>query len=172
MNPSGKILILVRHAKSSWDDPRLADVDRPLNRRGQHDAPAMGQWLAAREERPQRVISSPANRARSTAEHLVRAMDMDPDDILIDDELYFAGIHGMLRALERVDDTHDRVMMVGHNPVMTGLFNQLSGSRLANMPTCAIGIIRFDMPSWGLVDVTDGELLAYQTPKRLAGHDR
>ncbi len=96
---------------------------------------------------------------------------MGADDIEIEQDLYFAGTDGMIRTLERVDDRHGRVMMVGHNPVMTRLLNQLTGSDVWNMPTSAVAVIGFDMESWGLVDATEGKLLAYQTPKTLEAED-
>ncbi|NIV19826.1 MAG: histidine phosphatase family protein, partial [Gammaproteobacteria bacterium] len=81
------------------------------------------------------------------------------------DDLYFTGSRGMLGVLERVDDQYASVMLVGHNPAMTDLLNRLSGADIYNMPTCAIGIIGFDMESWGLVGTTDGILLGYDYPK-------
>ena len=160
-----KKLILVRHAKSSWDDPSLSDRERPLNKRGKRNAPVMGERLAASGHRPGLVISSPANRARTTAGIVAGALGIEADDLVIDDDLYFTGAAGMLGVLERVDDGFDSVMMVGHNPTMTHLVNSLSRAGLYNMPTCAIAVIGFDMESWGLVQSTDGELLAYGIPK-------
>ncbi len=167
MSPERKILYLVRHAKSSWKDASLADIDRPLNQRGRRNAPLMAAWLAAQAEPPEFILSSPANRALTTARAMAQALGQGPDDIRVEQDLYFAGTHGMLRALERVDDGFHRVMMVGHNPAMTQLLNHLAGADVWNMPTCAIAAIAFDMDSWGLVDCTAGELLAYQTPKLL-----
>ncbi|MEM1410816.1 MAG: histidine phosphatase family protein [Pseudomonadota bacterium] len=163
----GKTLILVRHAKSSWKDASLADIDRPLNKRGRRNAPVMGRWLHEQGPGPDAVISSPANRALSTAQTIARELSFESEQIVIDEDLYFVGTDGMLRALERVDDRLGRVMMVGHNPVMTRLLNQLTGSDVWNMPTCAIAIIHFAMESWGLVDSTRGSLVAYQEPKSL-----
>jgi phosphohistidine phosphatase len=167
MSPVRKILYLVRHAKSSWKDASLADIERPLNKRGFRNAPLMAEWLVAQPEPPEFIVSSPANRALTTARAMAEALGQGPERIQVEQDLYFAGTHGMLRTLERVDDAFQRVMMVGHNPVMTRLLNQLSGADVWNMPTCAIAVIAFDMDSWGLVDCTAGELLAYQTPKLL-----
>lgn len=169
--PTGKTLVLVRHAKSSWKDASLADIDRPLNKRGKRNVPEMGRWLSGQGAPPDAVVSSPANRALSTARVLANELGLEPSSIAVDEDIYFAGTDGMVRALERVDDDHDRVMMVGHNPVMTRLLNQLTGSDVWNMPTCAIAIIHFDMTSWGLVDSTPGRLVAYQTPKSLEQED-
>lgn len=162
-----RTLFLVRHAKSSWKDASLADMDRPLNKRGRRDAPRMADWLVSQGDGPELVLSSPAKRALTTARVLAQALEQAPEDIEVEKDLYFTGTHGMLRTLERVDDRFQRVMMVGHNPVMTRLLNQLAGTDVWNMPTCAIAAIGFDMDSWGLVDSTNGELLAYQTPKLL-----
>ena len=163
-----KTLILVRHAKSSWNNPGLSDEERPLNTRGERDAPRMGDWLSATGIQPDLMVASPAQRARSTAVHIARALGRQDHSIVIDQQLYFTGVHGMLRAIEAVDDANVSLMMVGHNPVMTQLFNQLSGEQLSNMPTCGMGILTFDMPSWGLIDSTPGRLQAFQTPKGLA----
>jgi phosphohistidine phosphatase len=167
-----KTLFLVRHAKSSWDNRSLDDAQRPLNERGERDAPRMARWLAAQSPVPGHIISSPAVRAHTTAQHMADALSPAHGAaagalISIDQDLYFTGVHGMLRAVERADDQHEALMLVGHNPVMTDLFNQLTGEQLWNMPTCAVAMIGFSMASWGLVDSTAGVLLAYETPKSL-----
>ena len=164
-HPMPKTLYLVRHAKSAWDDPSLDDRDRPLNKRGLRAAPDMGRRLQTQGHHVDHVISSPANRAHSTARAITMELGIEPGGIQIEDDLYFQGTHGMLRTIERVDDGVERLMMVGHNPTMTALLNQLAGVHLWNMPTAAIGIIEFDMESWGLVDSTPGKLVGYDKPK-------
>lgn len=164
MNES-RILYLVRHAKSSWKDHSLADIDRPLNKRGRRNSPEMGQRLAAQGHHPDLLISSPANRALTTAYNIARELGIEESDIEIDDELYFSGTGGMLNVLERVDDRYQSVMMFGHNPTMTDLMNRLSGARVYNMPTCAIAIIGLDMASWDMVRSSEGTLLGYDYPK-------
>ena len=168
MEESNKLLYLVRHAKSSWSNPSLDDAARPLNERGEYDAPRMGQWLAQQSAIPQQIVSSPARRAHSTAQIIAAELGIEPGEIDIEKAFYFTGQHGMLAAIERSDDSINRLMVVGHNPVMTELFRTLSGEPLDNMPTCAIAVIEFPMTSWGLLDTTPGLLLAFQTPKRLA----
>lgn len=164
-----RTLYLVRHAKSSWDDPGLADIDRPLNGRGRRASPEMGRRMAAQGHHPELIISSPANRARTTARNIARELDIDEGSIRIDDELYFAGASGMLKALGRADDEAQSVMLVGHNPSMTDLMNQLSGAGVYNMPTCAIAIIGLNMDTWSDIRSTQGELLGYDYPKG-SGH--
>lgn len=160
-----KTLYLVRHAKSSWSDLSLADRDRPLNKRGRRSAPDMGKRLAASGDRPELIISSPARRAFSTAKKIAKELGFDKLDIVRDEGLYFSGTRGMLNLLESVDDSYQKVMIVGHNPAMTSLLNILSNSPVDNMPTCAIAVIDFDMASWSELGMTDGALQTYDFPK-------
>ena len=165
MSDERKVLYLVRHAKSSWKDPSLGDRDRPLNKRGRRASPEMGQRMAAQGHKPDLIISSPANRAISTARNIAKELDIEEFDIRTDDDLYFSGAGGMLRVLERVNDRYHKVMMVGHNPTSTHVMNILGNTNVGNMPTCAIAIIGFDMASWADLNETEGELLGYDYPK-------
>ena len=128
-----KLLYLVRHAKSSWSDRSLSDRDRPLNKRGRRSAPDMGRRLAAQDHLPELIISSPARRAFSTARKIARELGYDRSEIMKDESLYFSGTGAMLDLLESLDDSYQRVMIVGHNPAMTSLMNILSGSSIDNM---------------------------------------
>ena len=165
MNKQHKILYLVRHAKSSWKDATLSDMDRPLNKRGQRNSPDMGKRMRVQGHKPDLIISSPANRAFSTASRIARELGIDESGILTDAGLYFSGAEGMLDVLESVDDCYRKVMMTGHNPTMTYLMNHLVNTHIDNMPTCAIAIIGFDMASWADLYSTDGVLLGYDYPK-------
>jgi phosphohistidine phosphatase len=160
-----KILYLVRHAKSSWKDTSLSDMDRPLNKRGRRNSPEMGQRMRVQGHKPDLIISSPANRAISTATNIARELDIDESEIVTDQDLYFSGAGGMLNVLESVDDCYRKVMMTGHNPTMEYLANRLCNTGHLNMPTCAIAIIGFDMESWADLDSSDGVLLGYDYPK-------
>jgi phosphohistidine phosphatase len=160
-----KILYLVRHAKSSWDDPSLADKDRPLSPRGLSSAPDMGKRLASQGHKPDLVISSPAKRALTTARKIARETGYKESGIITDDHLYFSGTRSMVDLLEQLDDKYGNVMIVGHNPAMSSLLNILCDSTVENMPTCAIAVVSFDMDSWSELTMSDGELLAYDYPK-------
>lgn len=160
-----KTLYLVRHAKSSWRDASLTDRERPLNRRGRESAPEMGRRLAEQGHQPDLIISSPARRAFSTAKKIAKALAYDKSEIVIDEKLYFSGSGSMVSMLENLDDRYQGVMIVGHNPAMTSLLNILSEAPVDNMPTCAVAVLAFDMDSWSELDVTNGELLAYDFPK-------
>jgi len=165
MSKQRKILYLGRHAKSSWNDSALSDIDRPLNKRGRKNSPDMGKRMLNQGHKPELFISSPANRAFSTARNIARELGIDESEILIEKDLYFSGAKGMQSVLESVDDQYREVMMIGHNPTMTYFMNQLANTNVFNMPTCAIAIIGFDMASWADLDSTDGVLLGYDYPK-------
>ncbi|MDH4021224.1 MAG: histidine phosphatase family protein [Xanthomonadales bacterium] len=160
-----KMLYLVRHAKSSWSDSSLSDRDRPLNKRGRRSAPDMGRRLAAQNQLPDLIISSPAKRANSTARKIAKEVGYDRSKIVTDENMYFSGTGSMLEMLENVDDRYDSVMIVGHNPAMTTLMNMLSGSSVDNMPTCAVALIDFPIMSWSDLHSADGQLLTYDFPK-------
>ena len=141
MNNERKILYLVRHAKSSWKDATLGDMDRPLNKRGRRNSPDMGKRMLAQGHKPDLFISSPARRALSTARNLAQELGIDESEIVTDESLYISGAEGMQDVLERVHDRHRKVMMIGHNPDITFLMNRLGNTNIINMPTCAIAIM-------------------------------
>ena len=165
MTAEHKTLYLVRHAKSSWKDHSLADIDRPLNKRGRRSAPDMGKRLKDQCHEPDLIVSSPANRAFTTARKIAKQTGYDSSEIVIDKRMYFSGTGGMRELLEELDDRYQKVMIVGHNPAMTGLLYDLAESSVFNMPTCAIAVIGFDMESWSDLYSTAGDLLGYDYPK-------
>ena len=142
-----KTLYLMRHAKSSWSDPALTDLERPLNPRGLRDAPEMGRRLVARGPLPQRAVSSPARRARDTALAVLEAAGVDTALLEIDERLYFDGIEGWRSVIEDCDDAVDCLLLVGHNPDFSHFVRELSGSLSAggkaDLPTAALA--RFEL---------------------------
>jgi phosphohistidine phosphatase len=160
-----KKLYLVRHAKSSWSDASLTDEQRPLNKRGRRSAPDMGKRLAEQDHRPDLIISSPANRALSTARIIAEELAYDESEIIIDERMYFSGSGSMLKLLEEIDDRYQSVMIVGHNPAMTSFLDMLCDASVDNMPTCAIAVIGYSMTTWSELRSADGHLLAYDFPK-------
>lgn len=160
-----KTLYLVRHAKSSWDDPALGDRDRPLSERGLSSAPDMGKRLAEQGHKPDLIISSPAKRAFTTAKKIAKETGYREAKIVTDERMYFSGTRSMLDLLEGLNDKHKKVMIVGHNPALTSLLNILCDSPIENMPTCAVAVVGFEMNSWSELSISNGELLAYDFPK-------
>src|SRR5690242_9093233 len=121
-----KLLYVLRHAKSSWDDASLADYDRPLNDRGLEAAPFMGRLMRERGYLPDAVISSPAKRARKTAKLASEAAGVR-SSILFDEQIYEASPQTLVKVLSAVDDKAGSAMVVGHNPGMEGLIRFLTG---------------------------------------------
>ena len=163
---SAKTLILVRHAKSSWKDESLADIDRPLNKRGQRDAPEMGRRLAVSLKQaghvPDLLLCSTAVRACLTATCLAEALGFSENDITISDELYGAHAEDILQQVRAFPADISCAIVVGHNPTMTDLANQFSKTEIDNVPTC--GILTVQMADW--LHVSDGWLTDFDFPKK------
>jgi len=145
-----KTLLLIRHAKSSWDDTALPDKDRPLNDRGRRDAPKMGERLAKRDVKPDLILSSPAVRALSTAQIVAEKLDYRRKDIVVTERLYAAEVDDLLDVIRQLGDELKCVMLFGHNPEFTELAHRLSGE-ITHMPTCAVAEFTFDVKSWSKI---------------------
>ncbi|HSW21553.1 MAG TPA: histidine phosphatase family protein [Burkholderiaceae bacterium] len=159
-----KTLYLVRHAKSSWGDPALPDRDRPLNERGLRDVATMGKRLAQRDVVPDVMLSSPATRALTTAEHLAKALGIKRKDIVVIERLYAAPAKEVLNVIQGLDDAPKRVMLVAHNPGLTELAQHFA-SEIADMPTCAIAEFRFAAPSWAGIGQAEPAYVVFDHPK-------
>lgn len=158
-----KILFLLRHAKSSWDDASLADFDRPLNDRGKSAAPFMGEVMVGREYSPAVIVSSPANRAATTAKLVKDAAGLS-GDISFDDRIYEASPNTIRQVISELHDTIDSAMVVGHNPGMEDLIRYLTGE-VESMPTAALAVIELDIRSWQEVTSDCGTLVEIIRPK-------
>lgn len=159
-----KNLVLIRHAKSSWDDASLDDRDRPLSKRGKRDAPLMGALLHGRGLRPDALLASPAKRARKTAKLIAQALGYDKNTLQLREALYGQGCEALLKVVAELDDSLQRVFLVGHNPELTELVNQLSAAGIANVPTCGVVSLEFEQSSW--------RECVRQAPGRLAFFDK
>ena len=111
------------------------------------------------------ILSSPANRAITTARCIAQQIDYPEADIVEEEEMYCSGAGTLLAILQRLDDRCAEVMLVGHNPDMTGLVNMLCGPVISDMPTCAIAMIRLNMDGWSETGAVIGELADYDFPK-------
>ncbi len=161
-----KTLVIVRHAKSSWDIEGLTDHERPLSARGFRDAPVMGARLAAWGPPVDRVISSSAVRAFTTAELITQEMGLPWDEIQIEDALYHASEEDMIEIIEEQDDYLDGLMLFGHNPGLTYLVNYLSDLDLDNLPTCGVVVMQFDIDSWSELGEVTAVSAAVDFPKK------
>jgi phosphohistidine phosphatase len=160
-----RTLYLVRHAKSSWGDPTLADHDRPLNERGLRDAATMGQRLAQRGAKPDLLLASPATRALTTAEHLAKALGIKPKHIVVDDRLYAAAASELLAVIQELGDKARHVMLVAHNPGLTDLAHRFAGD-ITHMPTCAVVELTFAAASWGKIGEARLTRVGFDFPKK------
>jgi phosphohistidine phosphatase len=161
-----KTLLVLRHAKSSWDGPARDDHERPLNPRGRRDAPRMGELVREYGLIPDVVISSDAVRARLTAEAMAEAAHY-AGEILLDERLYMASLDDILLLLRRVRQNAETVMIVGHNPGLEELVEQLTGER-QDLPTAALAQIVLPIDRWrDLSLATRGTLMGFWRPKEL-----
>ncbi|WP_375057313.1 histidine phosphatase family protein [Zobellella sp. DQSA1] len=162
-----KRLTLVRHAKSSWDDPTLADLDRPLGARGLKDLPVMAPFAAARLPPVDLLLCSPARRTRDTALAFAAAFGYPEGGMVFDAGLYEASgtrIMGLLRGLP---GNVGHLLLVGHMPGLGELSRMLCGGPGDKFPTCAVLHMRLAIVGWSELQAGRGEQLWYQTPKRM-----
>lgn len=153
-------LILVRHAKSDWGDASLRDHDRPLNKRGQRDAPAMAAMLAGSGVSVDRLLSSTALRARTTAAEFASALEIEAE---LDAELYLADADTLLT--KAATTGADTVMVVAHDPGLSDLAYRLSGGTIEHMPTCAVAQFEWDSATWAEAMGRVADRHAFHTPR-------
>jgi len=161
-----KRLYLLRHAKSSWDDPKLDDFARPLNKRGERDAPLMGRRLREQGFAPDRIVSSPAERAYETARTVARELGYAVAEIVRDEELYLASAATLLHRVHETPDALGSVMLVAHNPGLTNFANMLTGRHIDNLPTCGLYCADFSIRRWRDLTPGTGTLVTFDFPKR------
>jgi phosphohistidine phosphatase len=160
-----KILTLVRHAKSSWGDSALTDRQRPLNARGERDAPEMGKRVAQHGIRPSLILTSPAVRARTTATIIANEIGYPIEFLQREDALYLASLDDLLDVVVAQDNGFNNLMIVGHNPGLTEFANFLIPGITNNLPTAGVVSVQMDREDWTLHTQPACELLAYDYPK-------
>ncbi|MBC8038191.1 MAG: histidine phosphatase family protein [Rhizobiales bacterium] len=172
-------LMLLRHAKSSWADTGQADPDRPLNDRGKRSAVAVGRYMASNALVPQLVLCSPARRARETWGLVAGELTAIPQ-ILVAAEIYdFGDGKALMKCLRHKAGAAQSVLLVGHNPSIAGLAQNLIGTgshklreRLEEKyPTAALAVISFDFDNWGSLATGSGTLLRFVRPGDIIDDD-
>lgn len=158
-----KTLFVMRHAKSSWDAPELADFERPLNSRGEKTAPFMGELLKRKNLAPQIIVSSPAERAKQTAELVRQAAELAAD-LRFEKRIYEAGTQSLMYILADFEDEFDAAMIVGHNPGFENLVGILCGE-YRRMPTAALAVLDLDIEKWSEISAECGRLREFFVPK-------
>lgn len=163
----GKTLLLVRHAKSDWNDPSLDDFDRPLNERGRKDAPIMAQRLLENKVPIDLFISSPARRARKTAKIFAKEYGRQKDEIVLRDELYLAAQEVFFDTISHTADQFNHVALFSHNPGITYFANELTNARIDNIPTCGIFAVKAKCNSWAAFRDAPKEFWFFDFPKHV-----
>lgn len=164
-----KQLILVRHAKSDWNNPNLDDFDRPLNERGKTDAPMMAQRLLDRKIKIDTFIASPAKRAAKTAKAFAEGYGKKKSDITFIEKLYHADINVFLSVIAGTDDGYGTIAIFSHNFGITDFANTLTDTRTDNIPTCGVFAIKANCDSWADFKKAGKEFWFFDFPK--AGED-
>jgi len=167
-------LLLLRHAKSDWDDPALADRDRPLNRRGRRAAALMGDYLGGAGLVPDHALVSAARRTRETWRRLKRRWTGKAPEAEILEELYLAAPSGILASIRQAPAGSRRLLVLGHNPGLENLARRLAGAGSdaaaasalrAKFPTAALAWLQFDASDWSRI--REGRLVRFVVPTDL-----
>jgi phosphohistidine phosphatase len=162
-----KTLLLIRHAKSSWNDPDMDDFDRPLNKRGKLNAPEMAARLIHKGMVPELIIASPAKRTRTTAKIMAREWKYPKEAILLEEELYLCYASTFLKVITKIDDDFNTVAIFAHNPGITDFANYLTEEiRIDNVPTSGIFAVETDITSWKDFDRGHKKFLFFDYPKQ------
>ncbi|MBN1542239.1 histidine phosphatase family protein [candidate division KSB1 bacterium] len=163
-----RTLFLIRHAKSSWKNPDQVDFDRPLNKRGKHDAPLMGRLLAEKGITPDCVLCSPAKRARRTLAPIRKTLNLQKTCIEFRDEIYGSDWQELIGLLHQLNDKLKTVFLIGHNPGLSDLAEVLAGAGIDTIPTCGVAVIDLQTVSWSTVEPGSGILRDLLLPRDLA----
>ena len=164
-----KYLYIVRHAKSSWDQVALDDFERPLTDRGHRNAIMLGKLLKEQKIIPDLLLSSPATRAAMTARLISEQIKYSASDIIFDPKIYLASTPLLFDILRKLKNEHKQVMIVGHNPGMTALVNELAVEQVSNLPTCSIYGLRLKIKAWSELSKKCGQKILYEYPKKVGG---
>jgi phosphohistidine phosphatase len=163
-----KRLLILRHAKSSWSDSSLDDWQRPLNDRGERDAPRVGDLIKRQSLVPDLIITSDAERARTTAQAVARRAGY-AREMIFEPALYHAGPEDVISVINGVANDVNTVLIVGHNPGLENLVQQLTGEDVT-LPTAALVHISLPIDRWSDLDGdTGGSIVDSWRPADLPG---
>ncbi|HBR98304.1 MAG TPA: hypothetical protein DD979_13150 [Gammaproteobacteria bacterium] len=163
-----RTLTIVRHAKSSWDNPEIHDFDRPLNARGQRDAPTMGKHLKTLSFMPDHIVCSPARRALTTATVLCEQIGFDSAGIERDDRVYEASLAQLQTLIEQQDPQHHHVLVCGHNPGLESLCHLVAPGSITSLTTCNVVQYTLAIKDWPAFDYDCGTLQYHLRPKDIS----
>jgi len=160
-----KTLLIMRHAKSSWDAAALSDFERPLNNRGLKAAPLMGEMIVKNNLDPELILSSPAKRAEQTAKLVKEAAGLQ-SEIRFEPRIYEAAVSTLLEIIIELNNRINSILLVGHNPGFEGLINVLTGE-IHPMPTAALAVVNLKIDNWNDLKSSTGKLRMLIKPKEL-----
>ena len=158
-----KTLFVLRHAKSSWDNPDWSDFERPLNSRGLDAARFIGELIYDRDLEPQVIVSSPAKRAKQTAV-LVKELGGVAEPVIFDERIYDASPLTLFNLIREFDDKYASVLIVGHNPGFENIVRMLTGESVS-MPTAALAKINLGAEKWSDLETESNKLEFLIRPK-------
>lgn len=161
-----KDVCFVRHAKSSWDHPGIKDFDRPLDQRGLRDAPLMAAKMHKLGLIPDLIITSGANRARTTAEYFQKEFKLPAEKFLVENKLYEASPHEVYEVLMAAPEEAAFVCLFGHNPTFTWVANNLSGVKIDNVPTCGVVHAQSMITDWKKFKPEYAAFVGFHYPKQ------
>ena len=160
-----KSILFIRHAKSSWDSPTQKDFERPLNERGNKDAPMMAKRLLDKKVAIDVFISSPAVRALSTATYFHQAYKAKKDQLITIPVLYHASGDVFYDVIKQIDNKHNTVALFSHNPGITVMVNSLGVAKVDNMPTCSVFGVHADIENWQEFEAAVKQFWMFDYPK-------
>ena len=160
-----KTIHIIRHAKSSWANEGMRDFDRPLNDRGERDAPAMAKRLLGRIGKVDLIVASPAKRTTLTSSFFCDAFNYSKDNVKFIPTIYEAPLQALIEAVNSLPDSANDVLFIGHNYGVSHLVQYLTDENV-DMPTCAIASIELDIEQWSWVTRLSGRLVEYDYPKK------
>jgi|SRR5665213_1657222 len=160
-----KILLLIRHAKSGWDNPSLPDFERTLTEPGKTDAKMMAKRVEEKDFKIDVLVSSSAKRAKKTAKIFMKELKIDERNFQLTDSLYEAPVKKFYDAVEFLDDEYKTVALFSHNPGITEFINSLDCHPVYDMPTCAVYACRIKTNHWKDFRTSEKEFLFFDFPK-------
>ena len=163
-----KTLLIIRHAKSDWNNTICDDFDRTLNARGMQEAPAMAELIATKISKVDKIISSPAIRALNTAIFFAKAFNYNENDIVKDLGFYERGIKYIKNVLAAQKKDNNVIMIFGHNPTVSSLVTYFTGESVGELPPCTVSCIDFDTDNWLDVEKINGKLRFLESPQATA----
>lgn len=159
-----KNLVIVRHGEGQIRNAFMEDIRRPLTRRGHHNVAVAAAEFTSLGLQVDAVVSSPAQRALETADIWLHQMHLPKDRLRVDEEIYEAERSDIIGVVRGLDNAHDTVVLVGHNPGLTGLLRHLTGSNAEIMSRSSFAIIKMNVDCWSRISLKDSELTCYYQP--------